>query len=616
MALRDGEIRSEKRSEGKKRQLVSMVFQRWVASRDNYLPQYRSMGHRYRLYRGYRTGRHVPHRANVTVPLGFSMIQSDAARKSAMSLADPEVLTFAAGGPEDQMLARKRSALLNVQMRDANLFDKGTRLFVGGGIFGTYVVKEFWDTKRERVSFRMALDGSERVVEQDEVTFDGPNFDLVDPRNFFPEPGKARIRDMHWVVERFFMEKEEVNRLAELGFFERRGAADLALEPTRRGQFEHDDISDLRDPASGGFDQNFRVSEFDRPVEILQMWGRVPRDFAVRESQNLVITVGGGKHLLRAVPNPHGHLPFKEYAPMPDPLYFFAPSKMEVVEKLQVATNAFASQKVDAYRLFADPQFLVNEAIVPQGKKLYSRPGVWHKLRGEVGESNIRPLTPDIRMLTNMYTELEQHAQWMEQGTGIVRDAIQGLGGPDRETARGFLGRQEGANTRLLMEARFFERLVLEPMAMDFVRMNRSFLTLPRQLEMIGASAVVDPITLLAAPQDLVSIGVNDLLPDYDARALGSTRSIGKSAQLQNYVLLTQLMQTNPVSLQLTNWFVWFRNLLQLADVQNIDEVMGTNQLIQQVVENALGAAEGEGEGPSPPASQAPAVQTSQIALA
>jgi hypothetical protein len=75
-----------------------------------------------------------------------------------------------------------------------------------------------------------------------------------------------------------------------------------------------------------------------------------------------------------------------------------------------------ASQKIDVLNLFANPQFLYNRRSAPPTKKLFTRPGAWHGFDGEVGPANIQALIPDLRQ---SYTELEQHAQWMEQGQDV-----------------------------------------------------------------------------------------------------------------------------------------------------------------------------------------------------
>jgi len=569
-------------------QRVNLAVESFEVSRDTFAPWFEKASRWYRGYRGVKQGKFAPYHANITIPLAFSMMQSDASKKSGILLGRQPWLTFIAIGPEDKKLARKREALINLQLQDADTFDKATKLFLGGAIYGTMPYRVYWDVKKELVSFRADLGTGERAYAGEETTFDGPNWEPISPFDFFPAPRYWRIRDMPWVVHRYHLDREDVNRLIASGFFDKQAGSELAMGDG--GQPPDDVTTTGDDPATGGIESGYRKTKFDRPVEILEWWGRVPRDFAIEGNVNCVITVANRKVLLRHRVNPHGKIPFGEYAPMPDPRYWHAPSKMEVIEKLQVASNAFASQKVDALAMFANPQFIYNRRGLVDARKLISRPGAWHGFDGEVSDAQVRPLIPDLRGLVNLYTELEQHSRWMQQGTGVVEDTVQGFAVADRETARSFVGRQEAAGTRLLMEARVAEHLWLEPVAQEFVRLNRSFLTFPKELRMLGAAAILDPWTLQPVPTEADSIGVNDMLPDYEARAVGATRSISASALFERMMLLQQVMQTNPLAIQMVNWYTWFRQLFHVAEVPNPDELLGTDGMIQQVMQQAAGA--------------------------
>jgi hypothetical protein len=139
------------------------------------------------------------------------------------------------------------------------------------------------------------------------------------------------------------------------------------------------------------------------------------------------------------------------------------------------------------------------------------------------------------------------------------------------------------------MEARIAENQWIEPLAMKFVKLNRMFLPFPKSIRMIGASAVLDPLTLRPIPSDIDMIQVNDMLPDYDARAMGVLHSIGRGAQFEKMLMLMQTAQTNPILIQLVNWVNFWRQLLIMSDVPNPDELMGTEGIVMQAVAGAVG---------------------------
>lgn len=107
---------------------------------------------------------------------------------------------------------------------------------------------------------------------------------------------------------------------------------------------------------------------------------------------------------------------------------------------------------------------------------------------------------------------------------------------------------------------------------------------------MIGADAIIDPVTFQPIPPNMIQMGVNDLLPDYDARGVGALRQTSKQQQQQSMLMLMQTAQTNPVAIQMVNWQVWFRNLFQVFDIPNPDELLNTNDAIQQIMQQQMAA--------------------------
>lgn len=147
------------------------------------------------------------------------------------------------------------------------------------------------------------------------------------------------------------------------------------------------------------------------------------------------------------------------------------------------------------------------------------------------------------------------------------------------------------------MEVRNAEKQWLEPLARKYVQMNRQFLPFPQVIRMIGADAVMDPVTLMPIDpvQKPFEMTVNDMLPDYDIRAVGATRSLGLGARQQNMVLLLQTLQSNPIAAASVNWIAFFRQLFRVFEIQNVDELLNTQGLVEQVLQQALAGQNGSG---------------------
>lgn len=548
------------------------------------------MARYYDLYRGYYQGKFHPFRNNLHIPLLFSMIQSDVARKTGMLFGEKPYVGFTGGGPEDQKYARKQQALVNKQFEDSDTYLKGVDLLTAGDIYGTVVYRYFWRTEEGVTQIRFDRGQGEQIQTARTTKFNGPDWEMIDIIDFFPEPGHRRIEDMNGVVFRYWMELEDVKIHAEQGYFERDGVKELSFSPP--GPDVEAAFAWRRNVATGGMEDGRRnLNQFDnfqRPVEILEYHGRVPRGLVDDGEYMRVITVANRNHLLRnrPEPTPGGKIPFGAYSPQPDPHYFHAPGKIETNAKLQYALNRLANQKMDALDLFVDPAFIASRRSGFDARNMRMRPGKVFWTDNTATDDALRPLQPPLAQLATVYAEMEQLNRYMQQGTGIIDDTVQGQKtGSDRVTAREFQGRQESASTRILMEVRNAEKQWMEPLAKAYVDMNRMFLPFPQTVRMIGVNALMDPVSMQPiGPDEGLEISVNDMLPDYNIQAIGATRQMGIGARQQNLMMLMQAGMQNPVAASSINWPAFLRMLFQAFEIQNVDELLNTDPLIQQMM--------------------------------
>src|SRR6185503_12994948 len=144
-----------------------------------------------------------------------------------------------------------------------------------------------------------------------------------------------------------------------------------------------------------------------------------------------VVTVANSRVVLRNVSNPfwHGRKPFKSYCPMPDPHYFHGSGKIEIGEKLQVTANRIINQKLDALDMFIDPMFIASESTGLTQESLLSKPGKVILVDADASPASIQPLVPNLGGLQAATVELEAIWRFIQQGTGIIEDTVQGAGG-------------------------------------------------------------------------------------------------------------------------------------------------------------------------------------------
>jgi len=573
----------------------------------------------YNTYRMVWQGKLSQFRNNIQLPFVFSMVQSDVARKVQTSLGAWPIVTFSGYAPEDVARARKNEVLISAQMKDCDSLTKGVDFFLQADLYGTAVARYGWKnvTRKNRVRMleQVAPGFSVPVVrEYDAEHFNGPNWEPIDPLDFWPQPGKKRIEDMAWVIHRYWMDLDDMldDSRGENPYFDPAAVRELKAFPLGAGA--EGELRTRQLTYRNQWDWEARQSErFAKPAEIWEMQGIIPDEMARDGVRTRCIAIGNARVVLknRELPFWDGQKSFKAYSPMPDPHSFYAPGKVEVAEKMQVAANRIANQKLDALDLLIDPQMVVSSGANINTQNLFSRAGRIILVDGAADDSNIRPLTMNMQGVQGAYAEIGQLWQFMQLGAGI-NDIVMGLQQNDRETARGFLGRQENVLTRLMLEARVAEEMFIEPLANAFRNLDRQFLKMPHEIKILGSLATINPVTGLPLPQEAQAVDYDDMAPDYRARAIGASQMLGRSVRQQNLVSLLQMMSANPALLQLVNWANFARQAFELFDFKNVEEL-----LVQQVpMVNQIAAEGGQSPEAVASATSAPLEQLSPELLA
>ena len=548
----------------------------------------------YDTYRGIWKGKTAQFRNNVNIPFTFAMIQSDVARKVQASFGSWPIVSFEGYAPEDAPRAKKNEVLISAQMKDAESIVKAADFFLQGDICGTAIARYGWKNTKRTVRTRqleqVAPGFSVPVVREHEATlFDGPTWETVDRLDFWQQPGKRRLNEMAWGIHRYWADLDDLldDAASPDSYFDREAILSLKDSPlTGAAGAEY---TSRRVSYRSEYDYQARASErFSKPVEIWEMHGLVPAEFAPDGIRFRCIAIGNGRVVMKNRPGAMGNheLPFHAYSPMPDPYSFDGVAKTEVAFGPQQTANRIANQKLDALDSLIDPMYVASAGANINTQHLFTRAGRIILVDGAADESSIRALVPNMQGLQAAYQEIGQLFQMMQLGTGET-ESLMGGGGHGDETARGFMGRQENALTRLSMETRLAEEGFIEPLADAFRNMDRRWLSMPHEIKILGSLATTDPITGLPYKNIDMKIDYDDLEPDYRARAVGASQMTGRSVRQQNLVQLLQMMSANPALLQLVNWGSFARQAFDLFDFKNVDDLLvsavpAVNQVAEQ----------------------------------
>lgn len=592
--------------EQQKQQLISVVVKRKRLSENHHMGVRQSLPRKYDMWRGSWTGRFHPHKNNVHIPLIYSAIWADAARKASTSLNMWPIVTFLGYGPDDMPTARKREALISAQMKDDNMFLKQVHTFVSADLYGVAVSQIGWkkQTEDRYIEFVDRLPLSGKIVKQIKkgpvTMFNGPTVENLDLLDFFPAINCNTIREMPWAIRRYFLDLDDIRYLSsdQMGIFDKAEVARMEREGGVGWDHFTDEATVRRFAVRTGMDDatvKF-MDEFARPVEIYEMWGYIPSELVPAKYRGngrpgmFVITVANSRYLLRCRPNPfwHGQMPFQAFSPTPDPHYFYAPGKAEVLEKIQITGNRYINQSLDAADLVIDPMWFYDRSSNLNTRNLYARPGRFIPVDGDPSRV-VAPLQANLNGLLTATEKIQQMQEFANMGSGIVDDAVQGLGGADRQTAREFIGRREAAGNRLLLESRIYEEVYLEPVANMMVALDKQFLDTPLEVLILGDSAVLDPVTGQPIGSTREHLDAFDLVPNYAARACGATAALSKGMKQQTLVQLLQAMAGFPQIWGQINVMNFWRGIFREFEVPNINEIFTTTQPLNDMLQQMGG---------------------------
>jgi hypothetical protein len=530
-------------------------------------------------------------RNNLSIPFTFAMIQSWVARMVQTSFGAWPIVTFEGYAPEDQARAKRLEVLLSAQMKDCDSVVRSNDFFLQDAICGTAILRYGWKnlTRKVRVRRMEQVAPGMRIpvrYEYDAELFNGPTWEVVNREDFWQQPARKRIDDMAWVIHRYWLDWDDMMEDAQgpYPYFDK-GAVQALREFPLEGagyqefrqrrlnmRYEQDDMAR-------------RMERFAKPVEVWEMHGLVPSEFAPDGIRHRCVAIGNGRAVLKNRESAQPYVkPFLSYSSMPDPYGFDGVAKAEIASKPQRIADRLANQKLDAIDLLIDPMWVMSSSANINKDHLFTRAGRILLVDGAADETNLRALSPNMAGFQAAYPEITTLYQYMQLGLGI-NDILLGQSAGQRETARGFLGRQENTLTRIALEQKLADEQFVEPLANAFRKLDRDLLPVPQEIKVLGSLATTNPITGLPYHPEQQTIDYDDLAQDYRARAVGATQMIGQSARKQDIIQLLQVLSANPAMMQVVNWATFARQAFELFDFRNMDELL--NPIVPQIAQVA-----------------------------
>jgi hypothetical protein len=579
--------------------VVNLVRSRFEDSADFHAKLFSKVKQWYNLYRCIYTGERPQFKNVVMLPLLLSACWSDVANKVAISLSNQRIIECGPVHPDAGPSAKRAEALYNEQLLDMNILEKMIDFLMSADVYGTGILRYGWRTEQIPYTYRQNILGIEVPRQENVTVFDGPDISVIDILDWLPQPGK---KDYTWACHRFYQDLDDLN---EEAYIARQEGKPPKYDPAQLAKLKDMPPSDMvmREEQerrniwrSYTQYQTLRQERHAKPVELIDMIGIVPATHAPDGVRLRIMTMANRQIALRSIPLPYYQLRkcFRHYSPMPDMHYLHGIGKIEPVASLASSANKLVSNRLDVLDLVLQPAMFASDTTELDTQNLVLWPGRVIKVHGETGEQAIRPIQFDLQAYPMVVNETEAIARYVDMATGVQRDTIQGLMGGDRQTAREFVGRLEQARTRLGLEAKLFERQVIEALVGDIRALDQQYLTMPRQVSLIGSAALMDPDRgLTLQPDQMVSL--SDINLNHNIRAIGASNMLSQTMQRQDMMTALGAMRGDPVAMQITNWVAFYSKFWRAFGFD--PQEMLVSGVIPQMNEMAAQQAAGGGEG-------------------
>lgn len=518
------------------RDLKEQISTQFELSKRYLDPVHERMNQQEELYRTFIDKNNYPHNARVFDPRVFRVIETVTPRM----VANEPTGSFYPAEEGDVITSQIFNALIKYDWRRAEMFPKMVNFVKSMLIFGTAFGRTYWDFQ-ERTRTRMVpkevggrMVWTPKETEDVLVTeFDGPNFEVLNIYDCFPDPNATNMHNMRWFIYRTFKTIDELKRENETrntDYYKNLTELEQKIKDKKDGKGEGDtdaEGSQWREHRRTMLStQEFRGEDESNPeLLILRRFSREGRcDYAIEHDV-----------IIREVENPyfHGDIPIIHGVDYPYPGELYGMGEIEPVDRIQRAINAVLNQRLDNVQLTLRNMWKVKKNADVDLHTLVSAPGNVIM----TGDMNaVEPINvPDVTGPTFVQT-MNYLTSALQNGTGITDYTI-GMGtsaNVGNKTATGTRLIQQEANAQFKLKIQLLNHMVIERISNHWKDLRIQYTTEEQKLRIIGK----DTIEYLKNDTDLAKTGINGekIIPgDYETPAKLTISQDGSFAFLNLY---------------------------------------------------------------------------------
>jgi len=420
-------------------------------------------------------------RSNLYVPLVFSTIETFVPNATmSVVMADP-IVVMKANSREDVPAAKVAERLCHIQAHENDFVLKFGEWVRDAAIGGLGIAAVSW---RKETIIRPNPKNVVRVIElpggmkvpipkvrftanrEEVVVADLPDFNLIDPFDWFPDDTRTNIKDMRGCGRQFIQSEKEVESFLDGGAYTSRSEYNKLMASQ---SFE--DLTPKESRRLQAYDNPFRDS-------------KGMRVFLIKEymENDRLIYVANNKYVLRNTDNPNWHKQ-KHYVDIkvnPIPHQYWPKGLVWPSEDIQIAMNDLYNQRADNVKFLLNNMVKVMINDILYESDLKPRPGGVVRVKNPDAYSPV----PAGNVTQDAYSHQADLMAMNQNATGmfdIVRGHMQ-----RRETATVGMQLARSAGIRLQNAIWHIATSGVKRVWELMMELNRQYLSTPRMIEMVG----------------------------------------------------------------------------------------------------------------------------------
>lgn len=445
------------------------------------------------LYRCFIDKSTYPHQAKVFDPRIFRVIETITPRM----VANEPTGSFYPVEEGDVATNQILNALIKYDWRRAVMFPKLVTFVKSLLLFGTAFGRTYWDF-RECEKTRMepkTINGKTvwtptSTKKYTYTEYDGPNFEVLNIYDCFPDPNATSLDNMRWFIYRSFKtidELEDENDARGSEYWKNLDELKSAIKDKkdkdeRKRGYQPQDINYREHRRVMLSTQELHGEDISNPEFVI----------LIRyEKERWVFTVPEYGIVIRDVDNPyfHGQLPIIYGVDYPYPGELYGMGEIEPIDRIQRAINAVLNQRLDNVQLVLRNMWKVKKNSGVDMHTLVSAPGniVTTDDMEAVDTINVPDVTGGTFVQTMNYLTAA-----MQNGSGIT-DYTMGINTnlhTANETATGTRLIQQEANAQFKLKIQLFNSMVIERIANQWKDLRIQYTTDKQKIRIIGRNDV------------------------------------------------------------------------------------------------------------------------------